>query len=99
MSAINYEGISIVRLVALLLLGPSDQPNVASFPLGPADLKSDKFKAFLYEFADALTPAGCLSNHGGGLQDDGQGFCNGAHLFGFFFEQGASSFQHSDPEP
>jgi hypothetical protein len=96
-SAINYDGISIVRLVALLRLGASDNPAIASMPDGPADLQSDKFKAFLIEFADALTPAGCLSNHGGGLQNDGQGFCNGAHLFNFFFEQGATSFIKSDP--
>ena len=97
-SAINYDGISIVRLVALLRLGSSDDPNVASFPLGPSDLHSVKFKAFLYEYADSITASGCFSNHGGGLQDDGQGFCNGAHLFGFFFEQGATSFQRSGPE-
>ena len=44
-------------------------------PDGPADLKSDKFKAFLTEFADAITPAGYLSNHGGGLQNDAQVLC------------------------
>ena len=97
-SAINYDGISIVRLVALLRLGASDNPDIASMPDGPADLKSDKFKAFLTEFADAITPAGYLSNHGGGLQADGQGFGNGAHLFTFFFEQGATSFMESDPK-
>ena len=78
--------------MALLRLGvaPADNPGVASFPWGPADLViglkapnrisliqagsqgSDAFKAFLNEYADAITPAGCLSNHGGGLQDDGQ---------------------------
>ncbi len=63
-SAINYDGISIVRLVALLRLGASDNPSIASMPGGPADLKSEKFKGFLTEFADAITPAGCLSNHG-----------------------------------
>jgi hypothetical protein len=35
---------------------------------------------------------------GGGLQNDGQGFCNGAHLFNFFFEQGATSFMDVDPK-
>ena len=48
-SAINYDGISIVRLVALLRLGASDNPDIASFPLGPSDLGSGEFKAFLYE--------------------------------------------------
>ena len=61
-TAINYDGISIVRLVALLRLGASGNPEVASMPDGPADLKSDKFKAFLKEFADAITPAGYLSS-------------------------------------
>ena len=97
-SAINYDGISIVRLIAFLRLGASDNPSIASMPDGPADLKSDKFKAFLKEFADALTPAGYLSNHGGGLQNDAQGYGNGGHLFTFFFEQGATSFMQSDPE-
>lgn len=97
-TAINYDGISIVRLVALLRLGASNNTDIASMPDGPADLKSDNFKAFLIEFADAITPDGCLSNHGGGLQNDDQGFCNGAHLFNFFFEQGATSFMESDPQ-
>ena len=97
-SAINYDGISIVRLVALLRLGASANPSIASMPDGPADLKSDKFKGFLTEFADALTPAGCPSSHGGGLQDNCQGFCNGSHLFNFFFEQGATPFMESDPK-
>ena len=38
------------------------------------------------------------ADHGGGLQNDAQGFGNGAHLFAFFFEQGATSFMESDPE-
>ena len=97
-SAINYDGISVVRLVALLRLGASNNPDIASMADGPADLGSEKFKAFLIEFADAITPAGCLSNHGGGLQNDAQGYCNGAHLFVFFFEQGATSFMTSDPQ-
>lgn len=87
-SAINYDGISIVRLVKFLELMPG----------GLDDLHSDAFKSFVIEFADALTPAGCLSNHGGGLQDDGQGHCNGAYLFTFFFEYAATMFQHSDPD-
>ena len=32
------------------------------------------------------------------MQNDAQGFGNGAHLFAFFFEQGATSFMESDPE-
>ena len=58
-SAINYDGISIVRLVALLRLGASNNVDVASFPEGPSDLKSNKFKAFLYEFADSITVRAC----------------------------------------
>jgi hypothetical protein len=45
-----------------------------------------------------LLAAGYLSNHGGGLQDDAQGFANGGHLYTFFFEQGATSFMESDPK-
>ena len=59
---------------------------------------SCRFFLCLKEFADALTPAGYLSNHGGGLQNDAQGYANGGHLFTFFFEQGATSFMQSDPE-
>ena len=51
-SAINYDGISIVRLVALLRLGAANDTNVASFPEGPADLESDEFKASVLQFAN-----------------------------------------------
>ena len=50
-SAINYDGISLVRLVKFLELMPG----------GPEDMGSDAFKQFVYEFADAITPAGCAT--------------------------------------
>ena len=44
-------------------------------------MSDDTSRARNHRYADAITAAGCFSNHGGGLQDDGQGFCNGAHLY------------------
>eukprot|EP01043_Picozoa_sp_COSAG02_P063714 COSAG02_NODE_9107_length_2327_cov_9.291293_1_plen_509_part_00 len=58
--AIGYDAISIVRLIAVLeMIDTTD------------DLHSEDWKQFALRFADSITPAGCFSNHGGGLQDDG----------------------------
>lgn len=58
--AIGYDAISIVRLIAVLeMIDTTD------------DLHSEDWKQFVLRFADSITPAGCFSNHGGGLQDDG----------------------------
>ena len=66
-------------------------------PGGLDDLQSQAFKDFALEFADAITPGGLLSNHGGGLQDDGQGYPNGAYGYIYLFEVAATQFQLSDP--
>ena len=87
-NAINYDAISISQLLVLLQIMPG----------GLEDLRSEQFKRFAFEFADALGPGGMLANHGGGLQDDGQGYANGASAYIYLFEVAATQFQHSDPE-
>lgn len=101
--AIGYDAISVVRLIATLDLMPG----------GAADLGSDAWKAFAVRLADSITPTGCFSNHGGGLQDDGApdtaypwvygrvgdpvGACTGVLPFTYFFERAATLLQHRDP--
>jgi hypothetical protein len=78
------------------------------------DLHSDAWRDFVLRFADSITPAGCFSNHGGGLQDDGapdtsypwgfgrvgdpRGSCNGVYPFVYFFEATATLLQKKDPQ-
>jgi hypothetical protein len=40
------------------------------------DLHSDNWRDFVLRLADSITPTGCFSNHGGGLQDDGAPYSN-----------------------
>lgn len=100
--AIGYDAISIVRLIGVLEL--IDTTN---------DLQSNDWKEFVLRFADSITPTGCFSNHGGGLQDDGGpdseqefefgrpgdviGSCSGVYPFTYFFEKTATLFQRKDP--
>ena len=101
--AIGYDAISIVRLIGVLeLIDTTD------------DLHSQDWKDFVLRFADSITPTGCFSNHGGGLQDDGApdseqqfadgrpgdpvGSCSGVFPFTYFFEKTATLFQHKDPK-
>eukprot|EP01052_Picozoa_sp_SAG31_P024424 SAG31_NODE_2077_length_6501_cov_2.482037_3_plen_773_part_00 len=86
-NAVGYDAISISQLLVLDSIMPG----------GPADLQSDDFKRFVYEFADSITPGGLLVNHGGGLQDDGQAYPNGAYGYIYLFEVAATQFQLSDP--
>ena len=51
-SAIGYDAITVVRLIAVLeMIDTTD------------DLHSDNWKDFVLRFADSITPAGCFSNH------------------------------------
>ncbi len=86
-NAIGYDAISIAQLLVLDSITPG----------GLADLHSEAFKQFVYEFADSITPGGMLVNHGGGLQDDGQAYPNGAFGYIYLFEVAATQFQRSDP--
>ena len=101
--AIGYDAISIVRLIGVLeLIDTTD------------DLHSQDWKDFVLRFADSITPTGCFSNHGGGLQDDGartrssssrtegraiqSAAAPGVFPFTYFFEKTATLFQHKDPK-
>ena len=46
----------------------------------------------------ACANQGTLVNHGGGLQDDGQGYANCGFAYVFLFERGTTLFQISDPK-
>ena len=100
----QQDSITLNRLIAVLELSGGE---------AAADLHSDKFKQFVGSYADVITPAGCFTNHGGGLQEDGSayttawqdsfrrdtiGLCTGDPAFVYFFEQAATHFQHRDPK-
>ena len=102
--AIGYDSITLNRLLQVLELSGGE---------AAADLHSDAYKQFVQSYADVITPAGCFTNHGGGLQDDGSeyttaksvpftretiGMCTGDPAFVYFFEFAATKFQKLDPQ-